>query len=163
MRASIDANTRVSVLASRENGLSERNAMGILLVFELFPKFTRQALAEQRCGSSRENWEASDIFGFLEVGAAFGLLTGGSSSSLDASAKLFLLGNHSFDTVVHILNKLNFRETESSLVGDVINMISRFGVLTVNSANLNFETVSNCLEFFLSCTKFRQSNVDRGS
>ena len=166
MRASIDTNTRISILASRKNRFSERNTMGILLVLELIPNFACQALAKKRCCSGREDWEASDIFGLLEVGSALGFfgISGSrlafSGSRLATSTKLFLSGNHGLDTIVHILNKFNFRETESSFVRNIIDVISRFRMLTMDTSDLHFETVSYGLEFVHLSAKFRECDMD---
>ena len=50
--------------------------MGILLILKLIPNLTGQALAQERFCSSRENWEAIDVCGLLEVRTALGLLFG---------------------------------------------------------------------------------------
>ena len=84
-----------------------------------------------------------------------GLLSGGATSCLSTTTELLLSRYHSLHTVVHVLDKFDFREAESPLVGNVINVIGRFRVLTMDASNLNLETVSDCLEFFLSGTEIR--------
>lgn len=71
--------------------------------------------------------------------------------------------NHGLDSVVHILDKVNFGESESSLVGDIENTITALRVLSVDSSNLDVILVSNLLELFLVLGKFWQLDVDGGS
>ena len=58
------------------------------------------------------------------------------------TTKFLLLGNHGLNSVVHVLNKVDFGSAESSLVGDVINVIGRFRVLTVDASNL--QIIADC-------------------
>lgn len=71
--------------------------------------------------------------------------------------------NHGLDSVIHILDKVNFGESESSLVGDIENTITALRVLSVDSSNLDVILVSNLLELFLVLGKFWQLDVDGGS
>jgi len=71
--------------------------------------------------------------------------------------------NHSFDSVVHVLDERYLRETKSPHVRDVVDMIITLGVLTVNSSDLHMELVCNCLEFFLFGTELWQMDVHRSS
>ena len=68
--------------------------------------------------------------------------------SRGATAELFLLGNHSLYAVVHVLDEVNFRAAKSALVGDVVDVIGRLRVLTVDATNLNVEFVGDLLELF---------------
>ena len=92
--------------------------------------------------------------------STLGLLSRGATSCLGTTTELLLSRYHSLDAVVHVLDKFDFREAESSLVGDVVNVIGRFRVLTVDTSNLNLETVSDGLEFILSGTEIRQGDVN---
>ena len=57
-----------------------------------------------------------------------------------------LLGSdHGFDSVVHVLDKLNFVSSESSKVGNIENTIVGFGVFSVDSSDLHVIFVSNRL------------------
>ena len=47
MRAGVDANARVDVLAAGEDGLLETKSMGIFLVLKFVPDLSGQELAEQ--------------------------------------------------------------------------------------------------------------------
>lgn len=125
MRASVDADAGVSVLGSRKNSSLERETARVLLVLKLIPNFFLEVLAEERSSARREDGESSDFLRSLNVGASFDLLSLSCSSWLSRSSlswgacsttKLFLLGNHSLNTVVHILDEVNFRSSESPLV-----------------------------------------------
>jgi len=63
--------------------------------------------------------------------------------------------DHSFHTVIHILYEINFRTTESSLVGDIINVVISLCVLSVGTSNLDMELVSNSLEIGFMLTQER--------
>jgi len=53
---------------------------------------------------------------------------------------------HSLDTVVHVLDEVNLREAESSLVGDIIDSSYRFGVLTVDTSDVAVVLISDGIE-----------------
>ena len=61
MATGVDTDARVHVLGTREDGSSEREAAGVMLVFELVPDVTIQVLAEERLGASGEDWEAGNV------------------------------------------------------------------------------------------------------
>ena len=63
-------------------------------------------------------------------------------------------------TVVHVLNKVNFRPTESSLVRNIIDMIISFSVFSMSSSYLNEILVCNRLEFVFVKSKVRKMNVN---
>lgn len=67
--------------------------------------------------------------------------------------KFFLFSDHSFDTIVHILDEILLRPTESTLVGDVVDVVVSFSVLTVGTSDLNVEMIGNLLEFYLALSK----------
>ena len=50
--------------------------------------------------------------------------------------------------------------SESPLVGDVVDVVSRFGVLSVNSSNLDMELSSDGFEFRHSNAKLWQGDMD---
>ena len=79
------------------------------------------------------------------------------------TTKLFLFIDHGLDSIVHILNEINFGKTESPLVGDVVDVVSRLGVLSVDASDLDIETVGNSLEFGLLDSELGQFDVNRGS
>ena len=80
-----------------------------------------------------------------------------------ATTELLLLCNHGLYTIVHILNEINLRTTETALVGDIIDMISRLRVFTVDATNLNMELISNLFELSHLCTEFGKCNMHRGT
>ena len=82
------------------------------------------------------------------------------SSRLCTTSELLLFGNHSLDTVIHVLDEINLRASESSLVGDIVDVVGRFRVLSMNSSDLNEELISNGLEISHFSTKLRQGDVD---
>ena len=59
MRASIDTDARVDILASRQDGSSEAETTAIETVFKLIPDVSRQVLAEKGGCSLGEGREAS--------------------------------------------------------------------------------------------------------
>jgi len=97
------------------------------------------------------------------MGSALDLFFRTSGSRCTTTTKLLLFGDHGFDTVVHVLYKVNFRASESPLIRDIINMIGRFGMLTMNSSNLDVELVSDSLEVCHFGSELRQSDVNRCS
>jgi len=78
-------------------------------------------------------------------------------------SEFLLLGDHGLDTVVHVLDEIDLRATKSSLVGNVIDVISGFGVLSVDASNLDVELVSDGLECWHLNSKLRELNMDRSS
>ena len=71
-----------------------------------------------------------------------------------------LLLNHSFNTIVHVLDERHLREAESSLIGDVVDVVSGLRVFSVDTSDLDVVFVSDCLEFVLPSTQFGKLNVD---
>jgi hypothetical protein len=61
------------------------------------------------------------------------------------------------------LDETDLGEAKSALVRDVINVISRLRVLTVDATNLDIELVGDLLEFSHLGSKLRKSNMDRGA
>ena len=93
-------------------------------------------------------------------------ITGCWSSS--SSTKSFLSCDHSFNTVVHVLNQVFFGSSKSSSVRDIKNTIVSFGVLTMDSSDLNIVLVSDFVEllfvFFLGKHwKFDMNRCSQGS
>jgi len=97
--------------------------------------------------------------------SGWGGLSGSSlgGSGLSRSSELLLSGDHSLNTIVHVLHKLNLRQAKTSLVGYIVDVVGRLRVLSVDTSNLDFETVSDCLEFRHSGAKVRKGNVDGSS
>ena len=61
MRASVDANSGVSVLTAREDAGLEWVTTGVLLVLKLIPDLTGKVLAEERGSACWEDREASKV------------------------------------------------------------------------------------------------------
>ena len=68
--------------------------------------------------------------------------------SFSSSTKCFLGSDHSFDSIVHILNQVDFSSSESSSVRDIENTIISLSVFSMNSSDLNVVLVSNLVELF---------------
>ena len=62
------------------------------------------------------------------------------------TTKSFFCFDHSFDPIIHILNKIFFRSTESSFVRDVENSIVSFSMLTMDTSYLNIVFICNFLK-----------------
>ena len=75
-------------------------------------------------------------------------------------SKCLFCFNHSFDTIVHILNKIYFWSTESTFVWDIINMVICLSVFAMCSSDLNIESISNYFKLRLLLAKQWQVNVD---
>ena len=84
------------------------------------------------------------------------------NASVRCSESLFDV-DHGFDTVVHILNEVDFGATESTEVGDVEDAVVSLSVLTVSTADLDIVLVGDGLELFLLLTKLGELDVDRGA
>ena len=138
--------------------------MGIFGIFELIPEFSGEVLAQERLGTLGEDWIARQILRLLEMRSAFYLLFCSRSRSLSCwlstTTKLLFFGDHSFDTIVHILYQVNLRSAESPLVRNIVNGVSRLGVLTVDTSDLHMILVSNGLELVHLCTQFGQLDVN---
>ncbi len=65
----------------------------------------------------------------------------------NSERKLFL--DHCLHTVVHILYEGDFWKTKTALIWDVVNMIIRLRVLTMDASNLHMELVCDRLELLL--------------
>jgi hypothetical protein len=79
------------------------------------------------------------------------------------SVKGFFGVDHSFDTVVHILNQVLLRASESSLVGDIVGGVGGLGVLSVNTADLDVVLVGDGLEGSHVLRKLGELDMDGGS
>jgi len=67
------------------------------------------------------------------------------------------------NTVDHVLDEFFLGLTKSSSVGDIEDTIVGFGMLTVDSSDLDLVLVSNGVELILLGHKFWKLNMDRGS
>jgi hypothetical protein len=141
---SVATNSRVNVLAARQNALLESHTRLIGFVLKLFPNFGSEVLAQERLGASREDREILNVLRGLQMVTALSALR--SLGSLGGRAELFLSIDHSLDTVVHVLNELDLGETKTALVADVVNVVVGLGVLTVSTTDLNVVPVGNLLE-----------------
>ena len=84
--------------------------------------------------------------------------------SLNLTYSEGLLGvDHGLNTVVHVLDEILLGSTESSLVGDVIGGVCRFGVLTVDTADLDIVLVSDSLECGPVLGELGELDVDGGA
>lgn len=76
------------------------------------------------------------------------------------SSQGLLFFDHFDDTVVHVLNKFDFTETETTLVGDVVGTVVGLSVLTVSTADLDVVLVSDSLELGHVLGKLGELDVD---
>ena len=95
--------------------------------------------------------------------ATFNLFGTNSLSWGCTTTEFFLFGDHGLDTVVHVLDEIDLGATESAFVRDVVNMISRFTVLTVNTSDLDVIFVRNFLELWHLSSELGKSNMHRCS
>lgn len=77
------------------------------------------------------------------------------------SSECLLSSDHSLDSVVHVLDEVDFGATETSQVGDVKDAVVSFGVLSVGATNLHVVLVSDSLELVLVLRKLGQLDVHR--
>lgn len=66
------------------------------------------------------------------------------------------------DSVVHLLDGLELGESKTSLVGDVVDSSLRLGVLSVDSTNLELESIADRLEVWLGRDLWK-TDVDGGT
>ena len=71
-----------------------------------------------------------------------------------------LSGDHGFDTIIHVLDKILLRSTESSLVRDIENAIVGLGVLTVDSSDLHVVLIGDFVESSFVCLASEQWQFD---
>jgi len=79
------------------------------------------------------------------------------------SSEVLLSSDHGLDSVVHVLNEVDFGATETSQVGDVEDAVVSLGVLSVRTTNLNVVLVGNGLELVLVLCKLGQLDVHRSA
>ena len=72
-------------------------------------------------------------------------------------------GNHSVDTIDHILNKVFLRSSESSSVGDIVGTVIGLRVLSVDTSDLHLVFVSNFVESFLVLLELWERDMDGSS
>ena len=75
-------------------------------------------------------------------------------------SELLLSIDHGFDTVVHVLDKVDFGTAQSAEVGDVEDAIVSLSVLTVGTTDLDVVLVGNSLELSLLFGKLGELNVN---
>jgi hypothetical protein len=78
-------------------------------------------------------------------------------------SQAFLGSDHGFNSIVHVLDKLDFVSSESSEVGDIEDTVVSFGVLSVDTSDLYVIFVSDGLVEFLVVHQFWQVDVNRSS
>ena len=78
-------------------------------------------------------------------------------------SEFLLTGDHGLDTIVHILNKVLLRATESTAVRDIEDAIAGIGVLTAGSTDLDVVLSSDCLELLHAGTELGKVDVDGGT
>ena len=66
------------------------------------------------------------------------------------------------DSIVHLLDSLELGKSQTSLVGDVVNSSFRVGVFSVDSTNLEFQSIADSLEVWLGGDLW-QADVDGGT
>jgi len=137
--------------------------MSILLVFKLIPDLWGQVLTEKGLCAFREDWTASQILRLLEMRTSLNFLLSSLLSRGSTTSKLLFFGNHGLYTIVHVLDKVDLRSAKSPLVGDIISVVRRFRVLTMDSSDLDMVLVGDGLELLHALTKFGKLNVDRSS
>ena len=76
------------------------------------------------------------------------------------SGEFLLLGNHCLHTIVHILDQVNLRAAQSSLVRDIIDMVRGLRVLAVDASDLDVVLIGNSLEFIHLRAKLGQFDVN---
>lgn len=76
VRSSVNTNAGISVLAAREDSLSEGEAMLVSLVLELVPDGRSEVFLEERLGSFGELRELDYVLRLGEVGAYFSSRSG---------------------------------------------------------------------------------------
>lgn len=78
-------------------------------------------------------------------------------------SELLLLGDEGLDTVVHVLDEVNFVATETSQVGDVIGTIIGLGVFTMDTTDLDVVFVGNGVEKLGLLSELGESDVNGSS
>ena len=71
--------------------------------------------------------------------------------------------NHSFDTVVHVLDEVLLRTAKSALVGDIEDAVRGIRVLTTGATDLDVVLVSDTLESGPVIHELLQADVDRSA
>ena len=83
--------------------------------------------------------------------------------SLLGGHEFLLSGDHSLDTVVHVLHKVLFGAAEAAAVRDVVGAVVGLGVLTVDTADLDVVLVSDSLEGLHVLGELGELDVDGGA
>ena len=71
-----------------------------------------------------------------------------------------LLFDHGLDTVVHVLDEIDFGATKSALVRDVVDVVVSFSMLTMGTSDLDMEFVCDGLEIGFLLTEEGEVDVD---
>lgn len=82
--SSVNTDSRVEVLAAREDAGSERDTLVVLLIFVFIPDLLGQVLGAERLGSFWEEWQVDEVFWRVQPWTSVG-------PSLNWSESAFLL------------------------------------------------------------------------
>jgi len=80
-----------------------------------------------------------------------------------SSLKGFLNLDKFQDTILHFLDSLELSETQTTLVGDVVDTTFSFSVFSTCSTDLEVELAGSCLKLLTVSSQFGQANVHGGS
>ena len=167
VRSSIYTNSRINVLTSRKNHLLEANSSFIFLTLEFIESISCNVFGNKRFGSCWPDWYSSNLLWFHQMWSAFNICSWSSSGcwSSSSSTKCFLSSNHGFNSIVHVLDQVNFTSTKSSSVRNIENTIISFGMLSVNTSDLNIILISDFVEllFVLFFGKHWEFNMNGSS
>ena len=75
----------------------------------------------------------------------------------------FLSFNHGLNAIVHVLDEINFGSSKSSLVRDVVDVVRRLGVLSMDASDLDVVLIGDLLEVGHFDSELGQLDVDGGS
>jgi hypothetical protein len=78
-------------------------------------------------------------------------------------SELLLSGNHSLNTVVHVLHESFLTLAETVSVGDIVGAVSGLGVLSVDTTDLNVVLVGDLVESLHVLAQEWELDVDRAS
>ena len=77
--------------------------------------------------------------------------------------ELLLSTDHSLDTIVHVLNQVNFGSAEASSVGNIENTVVSLTVLSMDTSDLNEVFIGDTLEHILLLSEQWKFDVNRSS
>jgi len=83
-----------------------------------------------------------------------------SRKTLVSCSEFLLGGDHGFDSIVHILDEVDFGTTKSTLVGDIKDTIVSLSVLSMSSSDVNIVLLGNSMELIWVLSEFWKLDVD---